>query len=110
MHASPLLRRAIIASLLVLTGTAALADGDIYSRLAQMREKMMKTGRVDSPDVHARPLANRLEPLEHGDVLGTVGRGWLGSLDVLLQRHGRGLSSTVSEAVRAIRTCRSEAL
>jgi hypothetical protein len=42
MHTSPILRRAIVASLLVLTGTAAFAEGDIYSRLAQMREKMMK--------------------------------------------------------------------
>jgi len=43
MQTSLLLRRAVVASLLVLSGTAAFAEGDIYSRLAQMREKMMKT-------------------------------------------------------------------
>jgi hypothetical protein len=31
--------------------------------------EVMQTGSADAADVHARPLADRLEPLEDGDVL-----------------------------------------
>jgi len=43
MNSKQLLRTTLVASMLVLTGVAANAQGDIYSRLAEMRQKMMKT-------------------------------------------------------------------
>ena len=43
MNSMQLLRTTLVASMLVLTGAAANAQGDIYSRLAQMHQKMMKT-------------------------------------------------------------------
>jgi hypothetical protein len=38
-----ILRTSLLAATLALGATAAMAEGDIYSRLAEMRAKMMKT-------------------------------------------------------------------
>jgi hypothetical protein len=39
-------------------------------------DQMMKSGGADAPDVHARSLANRLQPFENGDVFCGVIRHW----------------------------------
>lgn len=43
MKTTNILRITLLSSMLALTGVAAHAEGDIYSRLAEMRQKMMKT-------------------------------------------------------------------
>jgi hypothetical protein len=35
-------------------------------------DQVMETGRADAADVHARPLPDRLETFEYGDVFGCV--------------------------------------
>jgi len=76
MQASHVLRRTIVASLLVLTGTAAFAEGDIYSRLAQMREKMMKT---DSPS----SMITKEQYLDY------IGHAWDMKVEEMKSRDGK---------------------
>jgi len=75
MHTSPLLRRAIVASLLVLTGTAAFAEGDIYSRLAQMREKMM--------NVDSHSMITKEQYLDY------IGHAWDMKVEEMKSRDGK---------------------
>ena len=76
---------------------AARVTGDrlVHGVVEHLGEEVMQRLLVGAADIHARPPAHRLEPLEHLDVgrgIGVVGRspavplrlGWLGGGDRLL--------------------------
>jgi hypothetical protein len=49
--------------------------GFVHGVVEDLPDEMMEAGRADATDVHAGALANRLEPLENGDVFrGVVGQ------------------------------------
>jgi len=51
----------------------------------------VQAGAADAADVHARPFANRLEPLEDGDVFGGVVGHGAQETGVRKQESGLGL-------------------
>jgi hypothetical protein len=69
----------------------------------QLPDEVMQAGAVEPADVHAGPLANRLQPFENSDVLGRV----------LLLRHanprGSGRVADLAAFNRHILLCRRQA-
>ena len=56
-------------------------------------DEVVETGRPGRADVHPGTLPDRIEPLEHGDVVGLVRAFSCGRLAFCLQRHRRALST-----------------
>ena len=50
--------------------------GLVYGVVENLPDQMMEAGGADAADIHARPLADRLEPFENGDVFGGVVGHW----------------------------------
>ena len=58
-----------------LDAVAVAGDRLVDGVVDDLVDEVMETARAGRADVHAGALANRLQPLEDGDVLGAVGAG-----------------------------------
>jgi len=88
MKTTTILRITLLSSMLALTGVAAHAEGDIYSRLAEMRQKMMK--------------ADASAMITKEEYLSFVGKAWDMKADEMHAKDGRLSQSQLKDLEMAL--------
>ena len=86
---------------------AVAGHGLVDGVVDDLPHQVVEARGTGGPDVHARPLADRIEAFEDGDVLGRICGAGEASGDVLrhlLHRHGRDLSDHGFGALRETKT------